>query len=245
MLLPTRLRLPRLGRPTPRLARRLTNRGVVDLRVPGNADTAEAASRCPPPWIQLEKCGHASASAHRYRAALPVVHYPRNERNNSEIEGSGVRSLQQNQRVQFEIARGAKGPQAVGVNRRDSKLKINGAAAVWPVRQIDDGSHGAICRGQWGYPVRIVGSSSAAPSVAVCDSTNSRRERHRWRRSLPILQAWPDLALCERDRARGAVDGAWWPKSPDLGSELPDLVAVFRVAVRTAAGYWPQRNDLR
>src|SRR5271165_7277762 len=35
------------------------------------------------------------------------------------------------------------------------------------------------------------------------------------------------LALCERDRARGAVDGAWWPKSPDLGSELPDLVAVF------------------
>src|SRR5271166_5607041 len=119
MLLPTRLRLPRLGRPTPRLARRLTNRGVVDLRVPGNADTAEAASRCPPPWIQLEKCGHASAAAHRYRAALPVVHYPRNERNNSEIEGSGVRSLQQNQRVQFEIARGAKGPQAVGVNRRE------------------------------------------------------------------------------------------------------------------------------
>jgi len=35
------------------------------------------------------------------------------------------------------------------------------------------------------------------------------------------------IALCERDRARGAVDGAWWPKSPDLGSELPDLVAVF------------------
>src|SRR5271165_1687958 len=90
MLLPTRLRLPRLGRPTARLARRLTNRGVVDLRVPGNLDTAEAASRCPPPWIQLEKCGHASASAHRYQAALPVVHYPRNERNNSEIRGSGV-----------------------------------------------------------------------------------------------------------------------------------------------------------
>lgn len=35
------------------------------------------------------------------------------------------------------------------------------------------------------------------------------------------------LALCERDHTRGAIDGAWWPKSFDLGSELPDLVAVF------------------
>ena len=35
------------------------------------------------------------------------------------------------------------------------------------------------------------------------------------------------LALCERAQSRGGVDGAWWPKSSDLGSELPDLVAVF------------------
>jgi len=35
------------------------------------------------------------------------------------------------------------------------------------------------------------------------------------------------LALCERDHTRGVVDGAWWPKSLDLSSELPDLVAVF------------------
>lgn len=35
------------------------------------------------------------------------------------------------------------------------------------------------------------------------------------------------LALCERDQTRAAVDGAWWPKSLDLSSELPDLVAVF------------------
>lgn len=35
------------------------------------------------------------------------------------------------------------------------------------------------------------------------------------------------LALCERDQTRGAVDGVWWPKSLDLSSELPDLVAVF------------------
>jgi CspA family cold shock protein len=36
------------------------------------------------------------------------VHY-------SEISGSGHRSLQENQRVQFEIEQGKKGPQAVGV----------------------------------------------------------------------------------------------------------------------------------
>jgi cold shock protein len=36
------------------------------------------------------------------------VHY-------SEIQGSGRRSLEENQRVQFEVEQGAKGPQAVGV----------------------------------------------------------------------------------------------------------------------------------
>ena len=36
------------------------------------------------------------------------VHY-------SEIQGSGYRSLEENQRVQFEVAQGATGPQAVGV----------------------------------------------------------------------------------------------------------------------------------
>lgn len=35
------------------------------------------------------------------------------------------------------------------------------------------------------------------------------------------------LALCERDHTSGAVDGAWWPRSLDLSSELRDLVAVF------------------
>jgi CspA family cold shock protein len=34
----------------------------------------------------------------------------------SEIQGSGFRSLDEAQRVQFEIAPGAKGPQAVGVS---------------------------------------------------------------------------------------------------------------------------------
>jgi cold shock protein len=41
-------------------------------------------------------------------AADVFVHY-------SEISGSGFRSLEENQRVQFEIEQGAKGPQAVGV----------------------------------------------------------------------------------------------------------------------------------
>lgn len=36
------------------------------------------------------------------------VHY-------SEIRGSGFRSLEENQRVQFEIGQGAKGPQALDV----------------------------------------------------------------------------------------------------------------------------------
>ena len=36
------------------------------------------------------------------------VHY-------SEIQGGGYRSLEENQRVQFEVEQGAKGPQAVGV----------------------------------------------------------------------------------------------------------------------------------
>ena len=35
------------------------------------------------------------------------------------------------------------------------------------------------------------------------------------------------LALCQRDLTRGAIDGAWWPKSLNLSSELPDLVSVF------------------
>ena len=36
------------------------------------------------------------------------VHY-------SEINGSGHRSLEENQRVQFDVSQGAKGPQAAGV----------------------------------------------------------------------------------------------------------------------------------
>lgn len=35
------------------------------------------------------------------------------------------------------------------------------------------------------------------------------------------------LTICERSQIPGAVDGAWWPRSADLGGELPDLVAVL------------------
>jgi hypothetical protein len=38
------------------------------------------------------------------------------------------------------------------------------------------------------------------------------------------------LQLCPRTADEGAVDGVWWPKSADLGTELPDLIAVF--------GFW-------
>jgi Family of unknown function (DUF5994) len=41
------------------------------------------------------------------------------------------------------------------------------------------------------------------------------------------------LALCERDKTRVAVDGVWWPKTLDLGSELPDLLAVFGLWIGT------------
>ena len=34
----------------------------------------------------------------------------------SEIRGSGFRTLEENQRVQFEVEQGPKGPQAVGVS---------------------------------------------------------------------------------------------------------------------------------
>jgi uncharacterized protein DUF5994 len=35
------------------------------------------------------------------------------------------------------------------------------------------------------------------------------------------------LAVCDRTVTQGDVDGAWWPGSSDLRSELPDLTAVF------------------
>jgi hypothetical protein len=35
------------------------------------------------------------------------------------------------------------------------------------------------------------------------------------------------LAICDRAQIPGAVDGAWWPRSGDLGEELPDLVSVI------------------
>jgi uncharacterized protein DUF5994 len=39
------------------------------------------------------------------------------------------------------------------------------------------------------------------------------------------------LALCDRSLIPGAVDGAWWPSSPNLRSELPDLVAVIGLSI--------------
>ena len=41
------------------------------------------------------------------------------------------------------------------------------------------------------------------------------------------IQPLGRLQLCPRMSVEGAVDGAWWPRSTDLGDELPDLIAVF------------------
>lgn len=35
------------------------------------------------------------------------------------------------------------------------------------------------------------------------------------------------LTICDKAPIPGAVDGAWWPRSGDLGDELPDLVSVL------------------
>jgi uncharacterized protein DUF5994 len=45
------------------------------------------------------------------------------------------------------------------------------------------------------------------------------------------------LALCTRSTIPGAVDGAWWPQSCDLRSELPDLVAVLGMSI--GPSLWP------
>lgn len=39
------------------------------------------------------------------------------------------------------------------------------------------------------------------------------------------------LALCDRADLPGAVDGAWWPCSSDLRTELPDLVAILGLLI--------------
>ncbi|KWX69176.1 DUF5994 family protein [Mycobacterium sp. NAZ190054] len=42
-------------------------------------------------------------------------------------------------------------------------------------------------------------------------------------------QNTPRLRLKRKSPATGYVDGAWWPHSDDLTSELPDLLAVLSV----------------
>jgi hypothetical protein len=41
------------------------------------------------------------------------------------------------------------------------------------------------------------------------------------------LESLGRLQMCPRSAVEGGVDGAWWPRSTDLGDELPDLLAVF------------------
>jgi Family of unknown function (DUF5994) len=39
------------------------------------------------------------------------------------------------------------------------------------------------------------------------------------------------LAFCDRSTLPGAVDGAWWPNSSNLSTELPDLIAVLGLSI--------------
>ena len=39
------------------------------------------------------------------------------------------------------------------------------------------------------------------------------------------------LALCDCATHSGSLEGAWWPKSTDLRTELPDLVAILSLSI--------------
>jgi hypothetical protein len=54
-----------------------------------------------------------------------------------------------------------------------------------------------------------------------------RRIATGWKQTPP--ENTPRLRLKPKARACGYVDGAWWPHSDDLASELPDLLAVLSV----------------
>jgi Family of unknown function (DUF5994) len=45
----------------------------------------------------------------------------------------------------------------------------------------------------------------------------------------------PRLRMKPKARTTGYVDGAWWPRSDDLPSELPDLLAVLSVRLGSVA----------
>jgi Family of unknown function (DUF5994) len=45
----------------------------------------------------------------------------------------------------------------------------------------------------------------------------------------------PRLRMKPKARTTGHVDGAWWPRSDDLPSELPDLLAVLSVRLGSVA----------
>ncbi|MET4613637.1 hypothetical protein ABIC28_004641 [Rhodococcus sp. PvR044] len=56
-------------------------------------------------------------------------------------------------------------------------------------------------------------------------SLGHRDARQPHARRIPTLR----LRLKPRRAARGFVDGAWWPRSPDLATEVPGLLAVLAI----------------
>lgn len=47
----------------------------------------------------------------------------------------------------------------------------------------------------------------------------------------PVRTNAPRLAFCARSSSRGGVDGAWWPRSTNLGVQLPDLVSILGLSI--------------
>jgi cold shock protein len=87
----------------------LANRYAVNVDVLGMSTLNERSKQMPQgtvKWFNVDK-GFGFITPDD-GAKDVFVHY-------SEITGGGFRSLEENQRVQFEVEQGAKGPQAVGV----------------------------------------------------------------------------------------------------------------------------------
>jgi hypothetical protein len=74
-------------------------------------------------------------------------------------------------------------------------------------------------------PIRMIGRRGQVRSLAMTPQALSvRGDRHR----IPPYHT-PRLRLKPKARTSGYVDGAWWPFSDDLATELPDLLAVLSV----------------
>ena len=167
-------------------------------------------------------------------AADVFVHY-------SEIQGSGFKSLEENQRVQFEVGQGAERPSGSGSytglatslsqagwragaasplcfrtqkphRPSASSLEVSAVCRTRPLRR-------SCCRRFHDWPIR--GQDRGVDDAA----TRPKRDRF----DAHTTQQTPRLRLKPKAPTSGYVDGAWWPHSEDLSIELPDLLSVLSV----------------